>query len=87
MRDIAIVILRLDALFFVGILRRMDIQPDDIRRRAYDARVSINQLMKRAGMPNSTFWRWERGHIAKPHPITVGRICDALDAIEREQAR
>lgn len=64
----------------------MDIQPDDIRQRAYNARISINQLMKRAGLPNSTFWRWERGHIVNPHPVTVGKICDALEAFEREQA-
>jgi len=62
--------------------RRMDIQPDDIRRRAFEARVSINQLMKRAGMPNSTFWRWNTGRIEKPHPLTVARIVDALNEIE-----
>jgi predicted transcriptional regulator len=66
--------------------RRMDIQPDDIRRRAFEARVSINQLMKRAGLPNSTFWRWNTGRIDKPHPLTVARIVDALTEIEAERA-
>ena len=63
----------------------MDIQPDHIRDRAYKARISINQLMKRAGLPNSTFWRWDTGRIAKPHPITLARIVEALEAVESER--
>jgi predicted transcriptional regulator len=64
----------------------MDIQPDDIRRRAFEARVSINQLMKRAGLPNSTLWRWDTGRTTKPHPLTVAKIVDALTEIEAERA-
>ncbi len=67
-------------------MRPMDIQPDHIRDRAYKARISINQLMKRAGLPNSTFWRWDTGRISKPHPITLSRIIDALEAVESERA-
>ena len=59
--------------------------PSDIRQRAYQARVSINQLMKRAGVENSTFWRWENGTTKEVHPITAGKIADALDAIEAER--
>ena len=64
----------------------MSIQPTDIRNRAYAARVSINKLMGRAGVPNSTFWRWETGRVNKPHPITLARIVEALEAIEAEKA-
>lgn len=63
------------------------ITPDTIKRRAFDARVSINQLMLRAGIPNSTFWRWETGRTDEPHPLTVARIMDALEEIEREKAQ
>lgn len=64
----------------------MELTPETVRTRAYAARVSINALMKRAGLPNSTFWRWEKGVIATPHPITLGKLSDALEAIEREKA-
>lgn len=66
--------------------RAMSIQPSDIRNRAYAARVSINRLMKRAAVPNSTFWRWETGRVNKPHPITLARIVEALEAFEAEKA-
>ena len=54
------------------------ITPDDIRQRAYNARVSINRLMKEAGVQNSTFWRWDKGETAALHPVTIGKITDAL---------
>lgn len=60
--------------------------PQSVRDRATAAHVSINKLMARADLPNSTFWRWERGHINKPHPVTLQKIADALDAIEAERA-
>lgn len=60
--------------------------PAIIRERATAAHVTINKLMKRAKLPNSTFWRWERGTTETPHPVTVRKIADALDEIERERA-
>lgn len=62
------------------------ITPAMIRDRATAAHVSINQLMERAGLPNSTFWRWDTGRIEHPHPVTVQKIADALAAIEAEHA-
>jgi transcriptional regulator with XRE-family HTH domain len=59
--------------------------PSEIRARAYEARVSINQLMKRAGVENSTFWRWDNGTTKEIHPVTVGKIADALAEIEAER--
>ena len=66
--------------------RMEQITPQQIRLRAYAARVSINQLLKRAGVQNSTFWRWENGDTADAHPVTLGKIADALAAIEAERA-
>lgn len=57
----------------------------EIKERAYQARVSVNSVMKRAGVSNSTLWRWEKG-IGDAHPFTIGKIEDALDAIEAERA-
>ena len=62
----------------------MTITPADIRDRAYKARVSMNQLMKRAGVPNSTFWRWETGRV-QIRPSTVDRLVAALEAFEAER--
>ena len=54
-----------------------------IRRRAYQARVSVNALLKRAGVSGTTLWRWENGK-GKAHPVTLAKIKDALAAAEAE---
>lgn len=48
--------------------------------------MTIEALMRKAQVERSTFWRWENG-IGKPHPVTVQKISDALDAIEAEKAQ
>lgn len=58
--------------------------PAIVRERATKAHTSINQLMKRADLQNSTFWRWERAGVT-PHPVTIQKLSDALGAIERER--
>lgn len=60
--------------------------PAIVRERAMRAYLSINQLMQRAGLPNSTFWRWENGTTAEPQPATLQRIEDALQAFEKDRA-
>jgi transcriptional regulator with XRE-family HTH domain len=60
--------------------------PAAVRDRATKAHTSINKLMARAGLPNSTFWRWEKGAIVNPHPVTLQKLSDALGAIEAERA-
>lgn len=59
---------------------------DAVRDRAYEGRISINALMKRAGVNNSTFFRWANGSTAALHPVTVQKIGDALAEIEAERA-
>ena len=60
--------------------------PEAIERRAYDARVSINRLLKDAGVQNSTFWRWKKGETTALHPVTSGKIEDALVRFETGQS-
>ncbi len=60
--------------------------PAAIRDRATRAHLTINKLMEAAGLPNSTFWRWERGDTSQPHPVTIQKIADALDAAEQARA-
>lgn len=62
------------------------ITPKNIRDRATKAHMTIEALMRKAHVERSTFWRWENG-IGKPHPVTVQKISDALDAIEAEKAQ
>ena len=55
----------------------------DIKERAYQARISINALMNRAGVANSTLWRWRQPDAPDPHPVTLGKIMDALIDAEK----
>ena len=62
-----------------------DLTPYGIRERAIAARVSINRLMQRAGVANSTLHRWQNGETS-PSAVTVGKIKDALEWFERDYA-
>jgi transcriptional regulator with XRE-family HTH domain len=59
--------------------------PATIRQRATRALVTMDALFARAGIPASTFWRWERGD-HEPRPLTVEKLRQALEAIEGEKA-
>ena len=63
-----------------------NLTPEEVRERAYQARISMNQLLARAGVNNSTFWRWAGGATTNIHPVTIGKIADALADVERERA-
>lgn len=67
-------------------MTRDDLTPAIVRERAIRAYITINQLMTRAGLPNSTFWRWERGDTQAPNPVTLQKILDALEDAERAKA-
>lgn len=60
--------------------------PETIRRRAFEARVSINQVLLKAGVSGSTLWRWVQKPDSKPNPVTIGKIEDALAHFEQERA-
>ncbi len=64
-----------------------DLTPAIVRERAKLAYLTINQLMTNAGLPNSTFWRWERGDVKEPNPVTLQKILDALNDAEAEKAK
>jgi transcriptional regulator with XRE-family HTH domain len=61
------------------------ITPSDIRERATQAHSTLQSLLEKAGIDRATFWRWENDK-GVPHPVTVQKVVDALDAIERERA-
>lgn len=52
-----------------------------IRQRAFEARISINALLKNAGVSGTTIWRWEQGE-TEATPITLAKIKDALAEAE-----
>lgn len=64
----------------------MELTPQLVRQRATKAHLTINKLMEAAGLPNSTFWRWENGATNEPHPVTIQKISDALEAAEKARA-
>ncbi len=85
---VAIGNLQVDAFSLCNYRAAMDqLTPDIIRARAYEARISINALMKRANVNNSTFCRWASGETTNLHPVTLGKIADALAAIEAETSQ
>jgi AcrR family transcriptional regulator len=51
--------------------------PQDIESAAYDARISILELCKRAGVSHSTFYRALRG-AGKLRPLTAAKLMDAI---------
>jgi transcriptional regulator with XRE-family HTH domain len=57
------------------------ITPESVRKRADAVNVSLRQLLLRAGIARSTFWRWERG--GGIYPRTTRRISDTLSKYER----
>lgn len=62
-----------------------EITPGEIRSRATKAYSTLDNLLSRAGVAKSTFWRWEKGEITDPHPVTIQKIVDALEEIEGEK--
>jgi transcriptional regulator with XRE-family HTH domain len=62
-----------------------NITPQQIRVRAVKAHTRMKDLFVRAGVAKPTFWRWEKGLTASPNPVTVQKLIDALDDIERER--
>lgn len=67
-----------------GPTMNIELTPAIVRDRATRAHVSINQLMDRAKVQNSTFWRWAQGK-SSPHPVTLQKLEDALSQIEHER--
>lgn len=56
----------------------------DIRKRALDARISIRELQRRAGVANNIIYLWEtRG--GTPAPLTLAKIYDVLEKLEAER--
>jgi predicted transcriptional regulator len=61
------------------------ITPREIRDRATKAHSTLANLLSRAGVAKSTFWRWNKPNASEPHPVTVQKIVDALAEIEAEK--
>lgn len=56
----------------------------DIRKRAFDARISIRELQRQAGVANNIIYLWEtRGN--EPSPLTLAKIYDVLEKMENER--
>lgn len=51
----------------------------EIEARAAAANVNITDVLKRAGIATTTWWRWSEGHFA-PRLSTLRKVRGALDA-------
>ena len=56
--------------------------PQVVRQRALGALVTMKQVLERASVRESTFWRWEGGH-QQPRPLTLAKIEAALKYFEK----
>lgn len=62
-----------------------ELTPQAVRERATAAHASINEVMMYAGLPNSTFWRWDTGKTKALHPVTVQKISESLTWFEAKR--
>lgn len=58
----------------------------DIRRRAVEARVTMTQVFRQAGISPTVLHNWQTKPVT-PRPLTVAKIYDALDALAKENGR
>lgn len=61
-----------------------NLTPAVIRQRALAARVTINQVLKRAHVSPTTLWLWETQGKA-PRALSIAKLDDALVEFERER--
>lgn len=50
----------------------------EIETRADTAGVAMSDVLKRAGVASTTWWRWSEGHF-EPRMSTLRKVRDALD--------
>lgn len=55
------------------------LSPEDVERRAAEAGLSLKQVIERAGIAHTTFYRWRSGKTT-PSIKVYRRILDALRA-------
>ena len=58
----------------------------DIRRRAVEARVTMTQVFRQAGLSPTLLHNWSKRNVT-PRPLTVAKLYDALDALAKENGR
>lgn len=51
----------------------------EIEARAAAANVNIADVLRRAGIASTTWWRWSEGHFG-PRLSTLRKVKDALEA-------
>lgn len=64
----------------------MDTNPfiEELETRAYAARVPIYKVCERANVAPATISNWRKNRV-KPNASTIGKLEDALAAIEAER--
>jgi transcriptional regulator with XRE-family HTH domain len=56
------------------------ITPQQVRQAALDARLTLVDFLKRAGVSRSTFYTWERTNEPPKRPLTLAKLADAVEA-------
>lgn len=56
------------------------ITPEKVREAAFNARLTLADFLKRAGVSRSTFYTWERTNQPPKRPLTLAKLADAVEA-------
>jgi hypothetical protein len=56
--------------------------PQDIESNAVDARVTMTDVLTKAGVSRGSFYRWKRGE-GSMMPLTKARLMDAIAELKR----
>jgi len=59
---------------------------EDIEAGALAARVSMTDVLRRAGVSRGTFYRWKRGQ-GRMLPLTKARLLDAIAELRLESKK
>jgi len=57
------------------------ITPEQVRDAAFEARLTLADFLKRAGVSRSTFYTWERTKQPPKRPLTLAKLADAVQAV------
>lgn len=57
------------------------ITPQQVRQAALNARLTLADFLKRAGVSRSTFYTWERTNEPPRRPLTLAKLADAVEAV------
>ena len=57
------------------------ITPQQVRDAAFKARLTLTELLDKAGVSRSAFYMWERTNQPPKRPLTLAKLADAVGSV------